>query len=295
MKIGLINDDNKNFPNLALMKISAYHKKCGDFVEIFDLTCEYDIIYRSKVFTFTDRENYLFLGNPIIFEGGTGYNLKTVLNDEIEHILPDYDLYDCNHAYGFITRGCIRKCDFCIVPKKEGAIKANADIEEFIGNKKSVILMDNNILAIEYGLLQIEKMIKMKLRIDFNQGVDARIVLNNKEIIKLLSHVSFLKPLRMSCDNIDNLEVLKELIPLLRKGNVTPKNYFIYVLVKEINEAFKIVNELKKLNVDCFAQPFIDFNHNIKVDKQLKQFARWVNCRQLRNVEWKDYKYKRNK
>lgn len=287
-----MNDDDKNFPNLALMKISAYYKQQGNNVEKFNSVNNYDMIFRSKVFTFTYRQNCLFIGNPIIFEGGTGYNFNTTLDDKIEHTLPDYGLYSCIHAYGFITRGCIRKCDFCVVPKKEGYIKANADIEEFIGDKKSVIIMDNNILAIEYGLLQIEKMIKMKLKIDFNQGVDARIILKNKEIIRLLSKVKFLRPLRMSCDSIESLEVLKELIPLLRKEDVTPKQYFIYVLVKEIDESLKVITELKRLNVDCFAQPFIDFNNNIKIDKQLKKFARWVNCRQLRNIEWKDYRYK---
>ena len=109
MNIGLVDVDGKNFPNLALMKISAWHKRRGDQVSFASLG-HYDILYYSKVFTFSDDFEDGFISGDIVHKGGMGYKNYDNLDDEIEHILPDYDLYKCEHAYGFLTRGCIRAC-----------------------------------------------------------------------------------------------------------------------------------------------------------------------------------------
>ena len=137
MNIALIDIDGHNFPNLPLMKLSAYHKNRGDNVEWYiDLMEEtYDKIYASKVFTYTLDKIY----PKRTIKGGTGYNLFNELSGKIEHIYPDYDLYNIkNVAYGFLTRGCSNKCSWCIVPKKEGNIRANADITEFWNGQKKV-------------------------------------------------------------------------------------------------------------------------------------------------------------
>ena len=146
MKIGLYDVDSK-IPNLPLMKLSAWHKQKGDQVEKYSplFHFSYDKIYASKVF-FDSNKGYL--RNDMII-GGSGYNLTLKLSHEIEHIYPDYDLYNCKHAMGFITRGCIRKCGFCIVPRKEGYIRKNADLSEFCKEQEKVMLLDNNILAYE--------------------------------------------------------------------------------------------------------------------------------------------------
>ena len=288
MKIGLIDVDGHNFPNLALMKISAFHKSKGDKVEFVNFFEKYDLVYKSKVFTFTQDEQTIINAEKII-EGGSGYDLKKELPQEIDKMLPDYDLYQCEHAYGFLTRGCIRKCDFCIVPEKEGKIKKYMDIEEIIGNKKTAVLMDNNVIAHEHGLTQLEKINKMKIKIDFNQGLDSRIISQNIEIVKLLSKIKWLKPLRMACDSDEQLEHIIKSVELLRKYNVKPMRYFIYVLVKDVESAYKRIEVLKKLNLDPFAQPFIDGKN--KVDIEQKRFARWVNHKAIfKSVEWKNYK-----
>jgi len=290
MKIGLIDVDGKHFPNLALMKLSAWHKSKGDEVSFVTID-DYDVIYKSKVFSFSpDKTSGFYTANKIIL-GGIGYNLFNDLPKEIEHICPDYSLYNAESAYGFLTRGCIRKCPWCIVPKKEGLIHFNSDIEEFISNKKSAILMDNNVLASEDGLKQIEKIIKLNIKIDFNQGLDARIIANDVEIVKLLSKVKWLKPLRMACDTDDQIPILEKAIKLLRKYNTTPSNYFIYVLIKDIPSGLRRIEFLRKLNVDPFAQPYIDFTNNYKVNPELKKFARWVNMKAIfKTVKWKNYK-----
>jgi len=121
MKIGLHDSDKTGFPNLALMKISAWHKAQGDAVEWWNLMFPYDKVYSSKVFTFTPECVYL---PPDTVKGGTGYGIYEDLPEEIDAMFPDYSIYpDCKHAIGFLTRGCIRHCPWCVVPRKEGAIR----------------------------------------------------------------------------------------------------------------------------------------------------------------------------
>lgn len=289
MTIGLVDVDGKHFPNLALMKLSAWHKQRGDVVE-FATIGHYDRIYMSKVFTFTpDFEMGLLSSNEII-KGGTGYKNFKTLSDEVEHICPDYELYKTDSAYGFLTRGCIRSCAWCVVPKKEGELKAHADISEFIGNKKSAILMDNNVLASDHGLRQIEKIVDMGIKIDFNQGLDARIIAGNPDIAKLLARCKWLKPLRMACDTNAQMDSIEKATIMLRENGCTPKNYFIYCLVKDIEDALERVTLLDGLKLDAFCQPYINFDDGF-VDPELKRFARWVNHKAIhKTVKWSEYK-----
>lgn len=287
MNINLVDVDGHNFPNLALMKLSAWHKQNGDTVEL-NGHGKYDIIYKSKVFTFTrDREELWFA--PKIKQGGTGYKSCEVLPDEIEHICPDYSLYNCDVAYGFLTRGCIRNCEWCIVPSKEGKLRPNADITEFIADKRAAVLMDNNVLASDWGLKQIEKIIDMKIKVDFNQGLDARIIANNPNIAELLSRVKWYKPLRMACDTREQMEYVGRATELLRKYGTTPKNYFVYMLVRDIENAHDRALYLKGLGLEPFAQPYRDFENN-KIDKSAKKFARWVNHKAIfKTIAWENY------
>ena len=122
MDIGVVAVDGKKFPNLALMKLSAWHKAQGDTVGFADMFGSYDKLYMSKVFTF-EPDDLMHYDAKEVIKGGTGYgDYDTVLPDEIEHTRPDYRLYSINYAMGFTTRGCPNKCKFCVVPKKEGAI-----------------------------------------------------------------------------------------------------------------------------------------------------------------------------
>lgn len=152
MRIGLIDVDGHNFPNLALMKLSAYHKSKGDDVEWYmPFSDRYNRVYVSKVFSFTPDYDLCINADEVI-RGGTGYAISLVngkevydrskdtsLPYEVEHIYPDYNLYPNNNdtAYGFLTRGCPRGCQFCIVAGKEGkqSVKV-ADLSEFWGGRK---------------------------------------------------------------------------------------------------------------------------------------------------------------
>lgn len=155
MRVGLIDVDGHNFPNLPLMKISAYHKSRGDSVEWYEplFSGHMDKVYMSKVFTFTPDYPYCINADEII-KGGTGYSYPDggeELPEEIEHIYPDYQLYKDafpDTAYGFLTRGCPRGCDFCIVGKKEGrCARKVADLSEFWNGQKNIVLLDANMFA----------------------------------------------------------------------------------------------------------------------------------------------------
>ena len=286
--IGLIDVDGHNFPNLALMKLSAYHKQIGDRVEFINHFFEYDTVYKSKVFTFSEDSTTMIHSAEVIM-GGIGYGIYDCLDENIEHTMPDYDLYKYPHALGFLTRGCIRKCSFCVVPKKEGGIKRHADINEFLGDNKTAVLMDNNVLSSDWGLSQIEKMVDLKLKVDFNQGLDARIIADNPEIASVLGRLKWLKPLRMACDSLAQMDSVVKSIELLRKYGAKPKRYFIYVLVTDIDDAHKRVKILDELKVDPFAQPLI--TDSVKPTKLQKDFARWVNHKAVfRTVPWEKYK-----
>lgn len=182
-RIGLIDvDGHSGFPNLALMKISAWHKAKGDEVEWYDpiFGGHYDIVYQAKVFTFTEDYRYPVNADKVV-KGGTGYDWSAKLPEEIDGLQPDYTIYpqiDGKTAYGFLTRGCIRKCPWCIVPKKEGWIKPYMDVDDIaIDGRTNLILMDNNILAAgDYGQEQLDKIIYNGYRVDFNQAMDARLV-----------------------------------------------------------------------------------------------------------------------
>lgn len=289
MKIGLLDIDGHNFPNLALMKISAYHKAQGDSIEFATMFERYDILYKSKVFTFTPNNEYCYQADRII-QGGTGYDYTAVLPNEIDSMMPDYSLYNCENAYGFLTRGCPNKCSWCIVPKKEGNIRPYSDIDDIMGGgMKSVILMDNNVLASEHGIKQIEKIIDKKIKVDFNQGLDARLI--DESMAKLLSKVRWLSPLRMACDTIAMMPHIERATTLLRNHNCKPQNYFIYTLVKNIPDALERVMFLDSLKLDPFCQPYRDFDNNKEPDRNLKQFSRWVNHKAtFRSCTWEEYK-----
>jgi hypothetical protein len=276
-KIALIDVDGHNFPNLAIMKLSAFHKANNDTVQWYDMFGgKFDIVYKSKVFTYTTDYMYSINADKII-KGGSGYDYSIKLDAEIEHIMPDYSIYKKNEAYGFFTRGCPNKCGWCLVPNKEGVLCDNADIEEFWNGQKEAILLDNNVLASDFGLKQIEKCIKLGIKLDFNQGLDCRIIAKNESIAELLSNVKWSKPLRMACDTFSQIEYIEKATELLRKYKTTPSNYFIYVLVKDVQDALKRVEILRKLKLDPFAQPYIDFTGKSKVTKEQRRFARWVN------------------
>lgn len=243
----------KTFPNYALMKISAYHKSLGNTVEWWDKSKDYDLVYSSKVFSFTP-ENPDLPADTV--KGGTGYGMFTELSEEIDVMFPDYSLYpDCDYAIGYITRGCPNHCRWCVVPRKEGAIKPYRTWQQLVRpDTDKLLLMDNNILACEYGINQLASLIGCGYRIDLNQGMDARLV--TEEIAEILSKLKWIKYLRFSCDTTAQIEYIQKTAEMLGKRGIKPYRLFIYLLVTEdLDNAEYRVEQLKKLRgITIYAQ-----------------------------------------
>lgn len=196
MRIGLIDVDGHNYPNLPLMKISAHHKKKGDSVEWYNplFSGHMDRVYMSKVFSYTPDYPYHINADEVI-KGGSGYCISLVdgkevfdkskdikLPYEIEHIYPDYSLYGITDtAYGFLTRGCPRGCNFCHVEAKEGRKTYKvANLSEFWNGQKKIVLMDANLIACRKWRGLMQQLIDSKATVDINQGVDIRMMTEEK-------------------------------------------------------------------------------------------------------------------
>lgn len=289
MKIGLIDIDNTGFPNLALMKISTYHKSMGDIVE-FATIGNYDIVYCAKVFTFSPETIPGLISYQKIVKGGSGYSNTLKLPNEIEMCLPDYSIYNISDtAYGFITRGCPNACKWCIVPEKEGKVYPYQDIENLLQGKKKAIIMDNNILASDYGLSQIEKIITLKVKVDFNQGLDARLVTN--DIAKMLSKVKWIRSIRFACDSDSMITPVINAMQLLVNHGVGKWRFDNYLLLNsDLKSAYNRANEMKRFGAGINAQPYRDFKELNKVPQWQKDFARWANRKWLyRSCDFKEF------
>lgn len=274
MNIGLHDSDNTGFPNLALMKLSAWRKAQGDHVEWWNPLLLYDRVYSSKVFTFTPENPYL-PDNTV--KGGTGYGIMDELPPDVDATFPDYSLYPkCTHAIGFLTRGCIRKCPWCIVPKKEGHIRPYMSWQEIKrSDSRDIVFMDNNVLACPWGLEQIEDMGGKNVRVDFNQGLDARLITD--DVAQKLARLKWIRFIRMSADTDAMLNVVLTAIERLRKYGVKPYKVFVYVLVQDIESAERRVLALREVGANPFAQPYRDFTTNVDPPIEQRGFARWVN------------------
>lgn len=295
MLVGLHDSDKTGFPNLALMKLSAWHKAQGDAVEWWIPMMRYDRVYSSKVFTFTPEEAML---PPDTIKGGTGYGRYDVLPDAVDTMYPDYTIYpDCKHAIGFLTRGCIRACPWCVVPRKEGGIRPYRTWREIKRpDSRDIVFMDNNVLACEHGINQIRDMIGQDVRVDFNQGLDARLI--TPYVAELLSRLRWIRFIRMSCDTDAMLNVVLRAIHLLGKNGVKPYRVFVYLLVQDIPSAEMRAMALRKAGAEVFAQPYRDFEKNTEPTKEQKAFARWVNMKAIfkQCERFSDYDtHKRNK
>ena len=323
MLIGLHDADmehlkGKSFPNYALMKLAAWHKQQGHTVELFtpknpfemeQMTLDgmrpaevyppqrkaeiYNLIYSSKIFDFTPENPYL---PETAIRGGTGYNVKTTLPPEVDAMFPDYSIYPaCDYAIGFLTRGCPNKCSHCVVPEKEGDIKPYRGWRELVRpDSKKLLLMDNNVLACEHGIAELESLAGTGYAIDLNQGMDARLF--NERIAAICARLEWVEYIRFSCDSTGQIEAILNAAALLRAHGVKPYRIFVYLLVtKDIDNAAARVEALKGLkNIRIFAQAERNDRKGIIPNKAQKVFAqRYVYGNSFRKETWAEYCSKR--
>lgn len=297
MQIGLHDAEmehikGKIFPNYALMKISAWHKAQGDNVEWWNPLKNYDVVYSSKIFDFTPENPYL-PENTI--RGGTGYADVPIwqqLRQEVDQLFPDYSIYPaCDYAIGYITRGCPNNCRWCVVPSKEGEIKPYRSWRQLIRpDSKKLVLMDNNILASDFGIAELESLVGSGYAIDLNQGMDARLV--DDRVAKILAGLKWIKYIRFSCDQQAQIEPIMRTAELLGKYGVKPYRLFIYLLVTaDIEDAARRVEALKRLgNITIYAQAERNERQGIVPNKMQLEFAqRYVYSGRYRQESWAEY------
>ena len=302
MKIGLVDVDGHAkkkkwgatiYPNLALAKIARYWRNRGGQISWASPMEHYDIVYMSKVFNFSPDDTYIYDADKII-KGGTGYDPLSQLPDEIDRLQPDYSIYPNipkDTAYGFLTRGCPNKCRWCVVPKKEGAIRPYMDVDEIaIEGRRKLVLMDNNILAAgDYCIQQLQKIIERGYRVDFNQALDARLVTD--EIAQLLAKVKWLDNncIRFGCDTHGQIAECERAMNMINRYGFTGQ-YFLYtMLTSDFRECYERITywwhrtqETRASHQGRYvyphAQPYRDPNnpHHI-IPQWQKDMAGWVN------------------
>lgn len=289
MKVGLIDVDGHNFPNLPLMKLAAYHKTKGDSVEWYEplFSGHMDRVYMSKVFSFTQDYEY-FVDATEIIKGGTGYNYPiggTVLNDEIEHIYPDYSIYYekipevKETAYGFLTRGCPRGCDFCIVKDKEGRTSRKvADLTEFWRGQKRIVLLDPNMFAAKEWRELSEQLIESNAWVDFSQGCDIRIMTQEKiDYIKQMK----IKNIHFAWDRYEDKKIILPKFKQFKESTGWRKEKMTVYVLCNFNTTFEQDLERVYTLRNMGYTPYVMiFNKELLPRKhKLKKLQRWVNSK----------------
>lgn len=321
MRIGLIDVDGGSqvkkqfgahaYPNLALCKIAAHHKAKGDEVEWYDpmFSGHMDRVYMSKIFNFSPDYPYSIDADEVI-RGGTGYDIHSELEQQIDDTQPDFSIYPGvpkDTSYGFLTRGCPRKCPWCVVPKKEGAIRPYWDIDRVANGHKKVILMDNNILAAgDYCRQQLQKIIDRGYIVDFNQALDARLVTD--EYAALLAKMHWLdhNRIRLGCDTTAQIDQCERAISMI-EGYGFRGEFFLYTMIgggkNDLQECYNRIHhwwlrnhEVRRTKQRCHvyphAQPYRDPNSpNHIIPQWQKDMAGWCNKRMLfETFDFKDFK-----
>lgn len=302
MRIGLVDVDGHArkkkwgatiYPNIALGKISRYHKARGDEVEWAVPFDTYDRVYMSKLFNFTPDDRTIWQAKEVVM-GGTGYDIQSRLPDEIDRLQPDYSIFpyiDKRTAYGFLTRGCPNRCKWCVVPRKEGAIRPYMDVDDIaIEGRNRLVLMDNNILAAgDWAKAQLEKIICKGYRVDFNQAMDARLV--DDDFARLLAKVRWLdnNRIRFGCDTRGQVAECDRAMDMIQAAGFTGQFFLYTMLHGDIEECHWRIEHFRREMLDaranrggryvyCHAQPYRDpWNSGHVVPQWQKDMAGWVN------------------
>lgn len=305
MRIGLVDFDSHNFPNLPLMKISAFHKSKGDEVEFAVPLTHYDRVYISKVFgdEYSGIDDVCWQADEII-NGGTGFAIKVEngkevyrkkldpeLPYEIEHIYPDYSLYPKltkDTAYGFLTRGCPNNCAFCIVSEKEGRQSQKvADLSEFWNGQKHIKLLDANLLACKQRRELLQQLIDSGAYVDFTQGLDARFI--TPEVAELLKQVKT-SIVHFAFDFMKNEDAIIRGLKIYKDiCKPSDRKAIVYVLTNFDTTVEEDLYRVAKIK-DAGYSPDIRIYRKSTAPRILRDLQRWCNNRFLyHSCDFMDY------
>lgn len=291
MNIGLYDVDSK-IPNLALMKLSTFHKSSGDDVELYlpIMDSTYDKVYASRIFSFSDDS----MIRDHMETGGTGISLEKNLPPEVERLDPDYSLYGYPHNIGFTMRGCRLRCSFCVVPQKEGRPKPNNTIPEIWTQRTSdfLVLLDNDFFGNPEWPERIKEIRDLNLRVNFSQGINIRNL--KPEQARAIASVRFSningtgKQVHFAWDDPRHEKLIHKGIKVATDAGIKPYQMAFYVLIgyhSTPEEDMHRVTVLRNYGCDPYVMPYD------KSDEYQRRFTRWVNHRAIFNsVSWDDYK-----
>lgn len=291
MNVGLIDVDSHRWPNLCLMKLSAYHKAQGDSVEWWRPEGRYDVVYKSRVFTDLYSKDAITVTNAErVICGGTGYGKPDKLPDEVEHTFPDYGLYPQfpDTAYGFLSRGCPLGCPFCIVSGKEGGRSVkHADLSEFWSGQREIKLMDANLLACPDHEELLAQLAESRAYVDFSQGLDVRLI--TPDNVALLNKVRT-KAVHFAWDN-PNIDLTPQFQRFVELTNIkSDRRRRVYVLTNfnsTHEQDLYRVNTLRALGYD----PYVMIYDRPGAPPVTRQLQRWVNNKRIFYTvqDFKDY------
>lgn len=292
MRVGLYDVDS-TIPNLALMKLSTFHRQLGDVVEMYApiMLESYDKIYASTIFHDSDKSYVL----PDRMEvGGSAWDLHKNLPLEVEACEPDYSLYGYPHSIGFTMRGCRFRCKFCDVPRKEGRPRPTNTVEQIWTNRDSdfLVLLDNDFFGNVEWADRIAEVRRLNLKINFSQGLNIRIITD--EQCKALASIRFTNlhatrgQVYFAWDRFGDERLIDAGIKRVMGAGIKPWRMAFYILIGFDTTPEQDLYRVKKiaaLGCDPYAMPYN------KRDAYQKRFARWVNHRAIFNtVAWEDYK-----
>lgn len=292
IKIGIYDVDS-SIPNLALMKAAAYHKSLGHEVEMYSPLWlnEYDEIYASKIFNFSDGSG-LIPGKMQI--GGTGWDMSVLMPPEIDAMQPDYSLYGYPHNIGFAMRGCRLRCDFCVVPQKEGKPKPDNTIEEIWTQRTSnfIVLLDNDFFGNPLWRDRIDEIKKLNLRVNFNQGLNIRNLKPDQAAavasVKFRNLNDTSRQVHFAWDDPRHEKLIHRGIKLAADNGIKTHEMAFYVLIgfhSTEAEDLHRVEVLREYGCDPYAMPYD------KSDPYQQKFTRWVNHKAIfKSVPWLEYR-----
>ena len=293
-KIALLDVDSK-IPNLALMKLSGWHKSQGDSVVWYDDLWRdtYDKVYASTVFRFSDKS---MLDDDRMEIGGTGWDYKTVLPPEVDKHFPDYGLYGYPHNLGFTMRGCRFRCKFCVVPQKEGKPYEENTIAEIWQQRQSnfVVLLDNDFFGNPNWQARIDEVKKYKLRVNFSQGLNIRIITEDQAAalasVKFSNINGTKRQVHFAWDQFGKgtEKLIDQGIQRVTDAGIKAGQMAFYVLIgfntTPTQDLYR-VEKLRDYGCDPYAMPYD------KSDPYQKRFTRWVNHKAIfKSVAWDEYR-----
>ena len=276
MRIGIVNIEPK-IQNTAYMQISYHHKSKGDAVEWYDPAGEYDTIYCSSLFQFTDKSD---VPTEAVC-GGTGFDLTSKLPFDCDL---DYSLYpECDRSFVWFSRGCIRNCDFCVVREKEGSLKS-VEPKKLNPKGKHVVVMDNNFFANPEWKKALWRLWEWGQPVDF-QGVDVRLL--DDEMCQFLKYTRHHKQLKIAWDNpgYDLTDKIRNLTHYVGTSKV-----MCYVLIGHDSTLEQDLLRIERLRILKVSPYVMCMNRK---DRHQKKFQNWVNGHAYWNVKWEDFKWRR--